>query len=585
MRKLMGLSGLALICALGIAVAGCGSSSSNKGSSNGSSGKKGGEVTLLDSAGSIDSLDPGYWYYQSDYTEIAQPTQRWLYSWKPDQTVPTPDLATDVPKVTNGGKTLTVTIKSGIKYSPPLQNRTVAAADIKYALERCFLPAVGNGYANTYYSQITGAADFAAGKAKEIKGIQAPNATTLVFKLDKPQGVLANANALALPCTIPVPKDYAQKFDKGKQSTYGMHQVFTGPYMIQGAGSGTVTSAGYEPSKKLVLVRNPSWDKTTDFKPAYFDKITVDNGTDVTVASRKILSGQSLMSGDYAAPPTAILKQALVSNKDQLNIAPSQGNRFVAMDSRMKPFDNINVRKAVIAATDRTALRQTRGGDTLGPLATHFIPPGMPGFDEAGGAAGGGDDFYKSPTANIPLAQSYMKKAGYPTGMYTGGQVLMIADNMPPASNTATAFEAQMAKIGIKVNLRQLPHSIANSKFCSVPKSGYAMCPNLGWGKDFYDSQSMIDPIFNGKNLIPSGNTNYAQFNDPKINAAIEKAKTLTDPAARAKAWGAIDKTTTSLALLDVWLWDNQVNFASKNVNGVKSKFNSSWDLNFSSLK
>jgi peptide/nickel transport system substrate-binding protein len=584
MRKALRPLALALVCALAVAVAGCGSSS-NKSNTTGTGGKTGGEITLLDAAGSIDSLDPGYWYYQSDYTEIAQPTQRWLYGWKPDQTAPSPDLATALPKVSNGGKTLTITLKSGIKYSPPLASRTVAAADIKYAMERCFLPAVSNGYASTYYGSITGVAAFAAGKAKEITGIKAPNATTLVLNLDQPQGVLANANALALPCTIPVPKDYAQKYDKGKTSTYGMHQVFTGPYMIQGADKGTVTAAGYEPSKKLVLVRNPSWDKATDWKPAYFDKITVQGGNDVTVASRKILTGQSLMSGDYAAPPVAVLKQALATRKDQLNIAPSQGNRFIAMDSRMKPLDNVNVRKAIIAATDRTALRQTRGGGTLGPLATHFIPPGMPGFEEAGGAAGPGNDFYASPTANLPLAMSYMKKAGYPSGKYTGGPVLMIADNMPPASKTAEAFQAQLAAIGIKVNLRELPHATANSKFCSVAKSGYAICPNLGWGKDFYDSQSMIDPIFNGKNLIPSGNTNYAQVNDPAINAAIEKAKTLTDPAARAKAWGAIDKTVTAQAYLNVWLWDNQVNFASKNVNGVKSKFNSSWDLNFSSLK
>jgi peptide/nickel transport system substrate-binding protein len=579
MKKALRPLALALACALAVAATGCGSSSTSGG------GKKGGDVTILDTAGSVDSLDPGYWYYQTDYTELAQPTQRWLYSWEPDKTVPTPDLATGQPVVSNGGKTLTITIKSGIKYSPPLATRTVATADIKYAMERCFLPAVGNGYANTYFGSISGVAAFTSGKAKEITGIQTPNPTTLVLHLDKPQGVLANANALALPCTVPVPKDYAQKYDKGKASTYGMHQVFTGPYMIQGADKGTVTSAGYEPSKKLVLVRNPSWDKSTDYRPANFDRITITNGSDVTVASRKILTGQSLMSGDYAAPPTAILKEALASRKGQLNIAPSQGNRFIALDNRVKPFDNINVRKAVIAATDRTALRQTRGGPTLGPLATHFIPPGMPGFEEAGGAAGPGADFYKSPTADLALATSYMKKAGYPSGKYTGPPVLMIADNQSPAKETAEAFQAQIAKIGIKVNLRELPHATANSKFCSVAKSGYAICPNLGWGKDFYDSQSMIDPIFNGKNLIPSGNTNYAQVNDPKLNAAIENAKTLTDPAARAKAWGAIDKQVTEQAYLDVWLWDNQINFASTNVNGVKSKFNSSWDLDFSSLK
>ena len=92
-----------------------------------------------------------------------------------------------------------------------------------------------------------------------------------MINLSKPSGDIANGSALGMPCTVPVPKDYAQKYDKGKQSTYGQHQVFTGPYMIENDGKGKIT--GYEPSKRLILVRNPSWDKSTDFKPAYFDKI------------------------------------------------------------------------------------------------------------------------------------------------------------------------------------------------------------------------------------------------------------------------------------------------------------------------
>ena len=61
----------------------------------------------------------------------------------------------------------------------------------------------------------------------------------------------------------PVPKDYAEN-TKRQAVDYGEHQVFTGPYMIQNDGKGKLT--GYEPGKKLVLVRNPSWDKGTDFR-------------------------------------------------------------------------------------------------------------------------------------------------------------------------------------------------------------------------------------------------------------------------------------------------------------------------------
>ncbi len=118
-----------------------------------------------------------------------------------------------------------------------------------------------------------------------------------------------------------------------------------------------------------------------------------------------------------------------------------------------------------------------------------------------------------------------------------------------------------------------------------MPKNEPAICVNLGWGKDFYDPESFIDPLFAGKAIIPSNNSNYSQLNDPRINAQIDKATSITDPAARAKAYGDLDREITGGAYFITWLWDNQVRFASKDVNGVYNKFNSTWDYNFSSLK
>ncbi len=209
----------------------------------------------------------------------------------------------------------------------------------------------------------------------------------------------------------------------------------------------------------------------------------------------------------------------------------------------------------------------------------------MPGYDEAGGEAGPGYDFYKSPTGNLELAKEYLRKAGYEDGVYDGPPLTMIGDNQPPANNTAEAWQNQIEKLGFKVELRQVPHATMLSKFCQVPKSQPPLCPNLGWGKDFFDSQSMLDPTHNGKNIVPSGNSNMAQADDRKLNAMLDKAATITDDAERAKAYGEADRYATGQVFYITWLWDNQVNFASTNVNGVRNKFNSAWDLTFSSLK
>jgi peptide/nickel transport system substrate-binding protein len=569
----------------GLVVAGCGSSSTS--SSTSSTHKSGGTVTVLDVAGGVDSLDPGFWYYQTDYTELGQTTQRWLYGWKDDTTSPTPDIATALPAVSNGGKTLTIHIHTGIHYSPPLQKQTVTSADIKYALERCFLANVGSdNYVSSYYNNIVGAPTGHVTKLPNITGLQTPNPTTLVINTTVPVGVLADANALGLPCTIPVPQNYAAKYDVGAQSSYGMHAVFTGPYMIKGAGTGTVPTSSYQPGKLLQLVRNPSWVASTDpIRHAYFDAIDFKGGNDVTVASNQIIDGSNLMSGDFAAPPPAILKTLVQQDPSQVHISSSGGNRYITLNTTIPPLNNVNVRRAIAAVIDKNALRLTRGGVTIGVIATHFIPPGIPGFDQAGGNTGPGYDFDTNPNGDLAVAESYMKKAGYKSGKYTGPAILTIADNSAPASNTALAVESELQTLGFKLTFREVPHATMLTKFCEVATAKVAICPNTGWGKDFYDAQSMIDPVFNGAALGPA-TTNMSQVNNPALNTQIDAAKQLTDPTARAAAWGKLDGEITSDAYVVPWLWDNEVSFSSKNVNGAVWMFNGGdWDLTNSSLK
>src|SRR3954452_1231206 len=113
----------------------------------------GGHLDVL-SVSDVDSLDPGYWYYQYDYMALGQTTQRWLYAWEPGKITPTPDVAAAMPVTSPDGKTVTLTIPLAIPYSPPLTGRPLTAADVASALTRDLEPRTGNGDAGAYYAVI-----------------------------------------------------------------------------------------------------------------------------------------------------------------------------------------------------------------------------------------------------------------------------------------------------------------------------------------------------------------------------------------------------------------------------------------------
>ena len=96
----------------------------------------------------------------------------------------------------------------------------------------------------------------------------------------------------------------------------------------------------------------------------------------------------------------------------------------------------------------------------------------------------------------------------------------------------------------------------------------------------------MLQPTFKGSEIVTDGglNNNLSQLNDPKIDAAMDKAQLLTGEE-RLKAWGDIDKMVTAAAPAVPFLWDKSTLIWSKDVNGVANEYNDSVDFAFTSLK
>jgi peptide/nickel transport system substrate-binding protein len=179
-----------------------------------------------------------------------------------------------------------------------------------------------------------------------------------------------------------------------------------------------------------------------------------------------------------------------------------------------------------------------------------------------------------------------MKKAGYPSGRYTGHQTFtMVTENVNPGRAQAEVAQAQFAKLGFKVQVRAVSQATMYTGFCQVPSKKLLTCGDAAWFKDFNDPQSMLEPTFKGSAIQPNGgNNNLAMLNDPKIDAAMTRAATLRGNP-RLTAWGDIDRMIVADAAAVPVLWDKTTVLESKDVQGAGDAYTDTFNLAWSSVK
>jgi peptide/nickel transport system substrate-binding protein len=618
------IASLAVTGLLGVGITACGSSNSSKSSSGGGSSsaqssssngvqsiplkagedpthqvltgstkKKGGALTVYSSE-DFEHLDPGESYFTQDYG-VDYVTQRPLFAYLPNTSnAVSPDLATVIPTtanggITDGGKTVTVHLKEGVHFSPPV-NREVTSADVAYAIERAANPNVANPYFGAYFGAGAPAplegAQSANYKGGPIPGIKTPNKFTIVFHTVKPSGSFL-VSALSLPVSMPVPQEFAGPMDKKSPTTYGTKAlVATGPYMIKSdPKTGVFQGIGYQTGKSLTLVRNPNWKASTDYRPAYLNQINFSIGGDATVIGRQVLQGSHAVQFD--TPAQSVVKLAYQSYPAQITFTQGSGDHYVALNNAAGLFKDVNLRRAAWANLDRAAIIKLRGGSLTGSPATHFIYPGVDGYDQSGGAAGPQVAWNKSLTGNLQVAEQYMKAAGFKSGKYTGSKTVQIVganNGNDPA--IIQLLNSDLTQLGFKTHVSLVDQSVMYAKYCGVPKQEIDACPTVGWVRDFADPLTVLYVPFYGPAITPTNNSNWGQVNDPQINSAMQKASLVTDPNARAQAWANVDKMLVNQAVAIPEDFDNQANVESKDVAGVNQLWNTgTWDLDFTSIK
>ncbi|MFG3135325.1 ABC transporter substrate-binding protein [Streptomyces sp. NPDC048211] len=521
-----------LLVAAGAAA--CGPEGSSKGG-DGTSGaagapKKGGTLTVLNSSPQED-FDPAR-LYTSGGGNVPSLVFRTLTTRNRENGAAgskvVPDLATDLGRPSKNATVWTYTLKDGIKYE---DGTAITSADIKYGIERSFAAELSGG-APYLRDWLIGGADY-QGPYKDKKGldsIETPDAKTIVFHLNKPEGEFPFLATQTQTTPVPKAKDTGTKYEE--------HPLSSGPYkVVRNEGDG----------ERLVLERNTHWSAATDEeRKAYPDRIDVRSGLDSAVINQRLSASQgtdaAAVTTDTNLGPAELAK---VSGDKKLAARVGTGHfgytNYIAFNPKVKPFDNPKVRQAISYAVDRTSVVNAAGGSSLAEPATTFLP------DQASFGYTPYDAFPAGKSGNAAKAKELLKEAGYPDGL-TVTLTHNNDKNFETSPEIATALQEALKKAGITVKLQGLEDNAYSDTVYNVKtEPGFFLG---GWGADWPSGGPFFAPIFDGRQIVKAGyNFNSAQFDDPAVNKEIDEINKLTDLKAAAARWGALDKKVGEQAL------------------------------------
>lgn len=478
MRKLgLVLLTLCLVAGSALGLAACG----------GSSGKEGG--TLTGSYASFpDYLDPGLSYTVEGWTAMYDtylPLLTYAHASGAAGSKVVPALAESLPKITNGGKTYTLILRKGLKYS---DGTPVKASDFKSTIERLFKISSPGSF---FYESIVGAEKFAKTKKGGISGIKTDDKTgKITIDLTDPRGTFTNELGMLFAALLP-------SGTPAKNLTANPPPA-TGPYMI----------ASSEPGRGWSYVRNPQWAKNNsglmpELPSGHFDKIDIsvvrNDATQVNEIERNKTNWmQTPVSADLYGKVKGKYEGTQFRVEHPINLY------LFWMNTEKAPFNDVKVRQAVNYAVDSKALERIYAGSLA---ATHqILPEGMPGHQEF--------DLYPH---NMAKAKELIEEANP-----SDRNITVWTDNESPNSEAGAYYEGVLNELGFNAKLKTIN---ADNYYTII---GNESTPDLDTGwlsffEDYPNPNDFFQPMLAGESIAPTGNTNLSRMNDPKLNAKIAK--------------------------------------------------------------
>ena len=426
-----------------------------------------------------------------------------------------------LPSPTDDGRTYTFRLRTGIRYS---NGGLVKPSDVRSTFERDYR--FGKLFPVSFYDGIVGAARCKESPKRCLlsRGIVANNsAGTVIFHLVAPDPEFMYQ--LALPFGYIVPTATSARETKTR-SLPG-----TGPYVI----------TNYRPHHGLTLVRNRffrEWSKAAQ-PGGYPDRIAVRLGGSVDAQFTDATEGKAdLISTLWANQPSQGRLAAITAqHAGQVHTSPVPATTDLFLNTRLAPFDRLDVRQALNYAVDRAVAVRISGGPDQAEATCQILPPNFPGYRPYCPYTAGSTARGKWTAPDLPKARALIARSGT-----RGMQITVWTTPFAQANGLYTA--RLLRSLGYRTTIKSVP----NDKYFSAIQDSRnkAQIGFTGWSADYPAASNFVNNLFTCASFTPDdqNNSNPAEFCNPRIDREVDHAlaEQATNPQAAQQLWTHVDR-------------------------------------------
>ena len=278
-------------------------------------------------------------------------------------------------------------------------------------------------------------------------------------------------------------------------------------------GTGPYTLVSFNPAEELVVKKNPNYrDPSLPKLDGIVWKPVVENSTRAAM----LHTGEA----QFVFPmPNEQIAQFKGDPKFRIEEVPSIMQRYLSINTTVKPFDDVRVRQAINYAINKEALCKVAFAGYAVPSATIY-PAEIPGALKLG------------PWPYDPKkARELLKEAGYPNGFTTE---IWSGYSNSTSAKVVQFLQQQLAQVGIKTTTRMLEPGVRAQIVYGVkdPKEAKSRLYYIGWADGSMDPDWVLRPLLDSRQAPPKFmNTSY--YSNPKFDALLDEAISTTDEAKR----------------------------------------------------